>query len=74
MKKANELGDSSLVDCLERLTHWTRLAVDHKIELYSDFEEYSFTFCEKVNGEPRVCGGIIYSESASDGRHWSMHT
>lgn len=74
LKKANELGDSSLTDCIERLTHWTRQAVDHKVELYSDFADYSFTFCEKVNGEPRLCGGIIYSENASDGRHWSMHT
>lgn len=74
LKKANKLGDSSLTDCLERLTKWTRQAVDHKVELYSDFCDYSFKFCEKVNGEPRLCGGIIYSESASDGKHWSMHT
>lgn len=74
LKKANDLEDTSLVDCLERLTRWTRQAVEHKVELYSDFADYSFTFCEKVNGEPRLFGGIIYSESASDGKHWSMHT
>lgn len=74
LNRASELGDSSLKECIERLTLWTRLAVDHKIEIRSDFSKYSFTFCEFVNGEPRLCGGIIYSESASNGQHWSMHT
>lgn len=73
LKKANELGDSSLTDCLDRITKRLRKAVDDKIELHPSFSDYSFTFCERVNGEPRSYGEIIYSENASDGKHWRIY-
>lgn len=44
---AEQLKDNSLSNCLQRLTHWTRQAVDHKVEVYWDFAPHSFGFCEK---------------------------
>lgn len=73
MGKAAELNDCSLLDCFYRLQHWSRIAIDHKIEIHTDFAPYSFGFCERVNGQPRICGGIIYHEGERD-KHWSIHT
>lgn len=73
MGQAALLDDSSLLDCLDRLQHWSRIAIDHKIEIHTDFAPYSFGFCERVNGQPRICGGIIYHEGERD-KHWSIHT
>lgn len=73
MGHAALLDDSSLLDCLDRLQHWSRSAVDHKIEVYVDFAPYSFGFCERVNGQQRICGGIIYHEGERD-KHWCIHT
>lgn len=70
---ANQLKDNSLSNCLQRLTHWTRQAVDHKVEVYWDFAPHSFGFCEKVNGKPGINGGVIFSPNATNNR-WSIHT
>ena len=73
MGQAALLDDSSLLDCLDRLQHWSRSAVDHKIEVDVDFASYSFGFCERVNGQQRICGGIIYHAGERD-KHWCIHT
>ena len=73
MGKAAELNDSSLLDCLDRLRCWSRCAVDHKVEIHTDFAPYSFGFCEKVNGQARICGGIIYHKGLPE-RKWCIHT
>lgn len=70
---AEQLKDNSLSNCLQRLTHWTRQAVDHKVEVYWDFAPHSFGFCEKINDKPNINGGIIFSSHAPKNR-WSIHT
>lgn len=68
-----ELNDHSLEDCIERLSHYTRCAIDHYVEIYGDFAKNSFGFCEWVNGQQRLVGGIIYSDYVNENR-WSIHT
>lgn len=70
---ALELQDSSFEDCLKRLQRWSRTAVNHHIEIYGDFAKNSFGFSEVINGERRICGGIIMSQNAKEKR-WSIHT
>ena len=70
---AQGLNDTSLQDCVNRLSHWCRKAVDHYISISSDFTEHGYCFCEMVNGEPRINGGIIMSQYAEKNR-WSTHT
>lgn len=69
---AKSIGDSSLEDCLDRFTHYNRIAVNHRVEIYNDFTKYGFGFTEYVNEEPRLTGGILYSEGSE--KHWSIHT
>lgn len=70
---ASELQDSSFEDCLKRLQKWDRYAVDQHIEIYGDFAKNSFGFSEVVNGEHKICGGIIMSPNATEKR-WNIHT
>lgn len=70
---AQGLNDTSLQDCVNRLSCWCRKAVDHYISISSDFTEHGYCFCEMVNGEPRINGGIIMSQYAEKNR-WSIHT
>ena len=70
---ASELQDSSFEDCLKRLQKWVRCAVNQHIEIYGDFAKNSFGFSEVVNGERKICGGIIMSPNATE-RRWSIHT
>lgn len=73
LKYAEELHDTSLMDCVNRLSHWCRKAVNHYISISSDFTEHGYCFCEMVNDEPRINGGIIMSQYAEKNR-WSTHT
>ena len=73
LEYAKELNDNSLNECVSRLSKWVRIAVDHCIVLSCDFTEHGFYFQEKVNGEPKICGGIIMDKSAKEKR-WSTHT
>lgn len=73
MEFADSLHDTSLIDCLNRLTTYSRAAVDHVIEIYEDFAQYSFGFAERVNGEYKLCGGIIYADYRTEKR-WEIHT
>lgn len=70
---ADSLNDTSLKDCLNRLTIYSRAAIDHVIEIYRDCAKYSFGFAERINGEYRICGGIIYAEYRTEKR-WQIHT
>ena len=70
---ASELQDSSFEDCLKSLQKWVRFAVNQHIEIYGDFAKNSFGFSEVVNGERKICGGIIMSPNATE-RRWSIHT
>lgn len=70
---AQGLDDTSLQDCVNRLSCWCRKAVDHYISISSDFTEHGYCFCEMVNGEPRINGGIIMNQYAEKNR-WSIHT
>lgn len=70
---ASGLQDSSFEDCLKRLQKWDRYAVDQHIEIYGDFAKNSFGFSEVVNGEHKICGGIIMSPNATEKR-WNIHT
>lgn len=70
---ASELQDSSFEDCLKRLQNWSRTAINQYIEIYGDFAKNSFGFSEMINGERKICGGIIMSPDATKKR-WSIHT
>lgn len=70
---ASELQDSSFEDCLKRLQNWSRTAVNQYIRIYGDFAKNSFGFSEVMNGENKICGGIIMSPNAT-GKRWSIHT
>lgn len=70
---ARGLNDTSLQECVNRLSCWCRKAVDHYISISSDFTEHGYCFCEMVNGNPNVNGGIIMSQYAEKNR-WSIHT
>ena len=70
---ASELQDSSFEDCLKSLQKWVRFAINQHIEIYGDFAKNSFGFSEVVNGERKICGGIIMSPNATE-RRWSIHT
>lgn len=70
---AQELNDTSLQNCVNRLSRWCRRAVDHYVSISSDFTEHGYCFCEMINGEPRINGGIIMSQYVENNR-WSIHT
>lgn len=73
LEYAKSLGDTSLQDCVNRLSKWCRRALDHYVAISYDFTEHGYCFCEIVNGEPHVNGGIIMSRNAEKNR-WSIHT
>lgn len=73
LKYAESLNDTSLQDCINRLSRWRRKAVNHYIAISSDFSEHGYCFCEMVNDEPNINGGIIMSQYAEKNR-WSTHT
>lgn len=73
LKYAESLNDTSLQDCVNRLSRWCRKAVNHYIAISSDFSEHGYCFCEMVNDEPNINGGIIMSQYAEKNR-WSTHT
>ena len=70
---AKELEDSSLIMCIERLSHYSRVSDDQFIVISRDYAPHSFSFAMKTDGEVRLNGGIIFYAS-SDGRHWHIHT
>lgn len=83
---ANSIGDTSLDDCLTRLSKHSRFGVNHYIGLFPDFSEHGYTFCEYLNNECRMNGGIIYHGNPKEGYKenssvqltpsygWSIHT
>ena len=73
LEYAKSLNDSSLQDCVSRLSQWGREALDHYIAISRDFTEHGYCFCEIVNGEPHINGGIIMSRNVEKNR-WSIHT
>ena len=86
MAFAKSISDTSLEECLARLSKHTRLGVDHYITLMSDFSEHGYLFFENLNGECRMNGGIIYHGNPKEGYKenssvqinpsygWSIHT
>lgn len=73
LEYAKSLGDTSLQDCVNRLSQWRRRALNHYMAISYDFTEHGYCFCEIVNGEPHINGGIIMSQNAEKNR-WSIHT
>lgn len=59
---ANEIGDKSLNDCLERLKKWEENSnCKCEIELYWDHAPYSFLFRQRYeNGNEGIVGGLLY--------------
>lgn len=68
---ARDLGESSLIRCLNRLQHYSRCSLNHEIILYQDHCKYSFYFVEIVDGNRWTNGGIIYDETR---KKWEIHT
>lgn len=73
LEYAQTLNDSSLKDCVERLTKWRRCAVNHYVQISQDFTTHGYTFCEMINEHAGVCGGIIMNSRVEQNR-WSIHT
>ena len=73
LEYAKSLGDTSLQDCVNRLSQWRRRALNHYMAISYDFTEHGYCFCEIVNGEPHINGGIIMHQNAEKNR-WSIHT
>lgn len=73
LKFAESMGDTSLKDCVDRLSRYQRFALDHTIQIYKDFSEHGFTFNEVVNGKSKMVGGIIYHKGLPGGQ-WCIHT
>ena len=73
LEYAKSLGDTSLQDCVNRLSLWHRIAVNHYVVISYDFTEHGYCFCEIINDKPRINGGIIMSRHAEKNR-WSIHT
>lgn len=86
MAFAKSIRDTSLEECLSRLSKHPRLGIDHYIKLTSDFSEHGYLFFENLNGECRMNGGIIYHGNPKEGYKenssiqltpsygWSIHT
>ena len=86
LRYAAQNNDNSLIRCLNGFRKHMKRADDHKIVIYKDFAERSFTFCEKVGGESRMAGGIIFHGYPKEGYKqngsvmlrpsygWSIHT
>lgn len=86
MAFAKSISDTSLEECLARLSKHSRLGVDHYITIMSDFSEHGYLFFENLNGECRMNGGIIYHGNHKEGYKenssvqinpsygWSIHT
>lgn len=70
---AKSLNDTSLTNCVNRLSKYQRLAVNHYIQISSDFTEHGYCFAEMINEESRLYGGIIMNPDATMYR-WSTHT
>lgn len=73
LEYAKSLGDTSLQDCVNRLSHWSRQALNHYMAISYDFTEHGYCFCEIINDKPHINGGIIMSRHAEKNR-WSIHT
>lgn len=73
LELAKELGDSSLIECIDRVTRYSRVSDNQHIVVGSDFAPNSFSFAMETDGEVRLNGGIIFYAS-SDGKHWHIHT
>lgn len=86
MAFAKSIRNTSLEECLARLSKHSRFGVDHYITLMSDFSEHGYLFFENLNGTCRMNGGIIYHGNPKEGYKenssvqlnpsygWSIHT
>lgn len=73
LRYANRIGDTTLLGCIERLSHWVRLSIDHKVQISLDFDPKSFFFQEIIDGIPNIAGGIIFHQER-DKSYWMIHT
>lgn len=73
LEYAKSLGDTSLQDCVNRFSKWGRQVLDNYIAISRDSTEHGYCFCEMVNGEPHINGGIIMSRDVEKNR-WSIYT
>lgn len=72
---AKTIGDTSLRDCIRSLGQWRRCSLKHTITISPDrFANHSLGFAEVMDDCTKCCGGIIYSETPYNGKHWSIHT
>lgn len=83
---AREMGDTSLMECLETLRRYARMALDHKVYITPDIDARCYNFSERINGRPQIYGGIIYHGSPKEGYRennacqltpsygWQIHT
>lgn len=71
---AKKMKDKTLENCFLRMSNWVRRAVDHKFIIAPDSCHRSFFFREMVNGNPLICGGIIFHPDSDGGGRWCTHT
>ena len=72
--RLNAETNANLLEIFHRLRTYRKINSTHRLEIYKDFEEHSFTFAfmyKNENGEERcgLNGGIIYYSGK-----WNIHT
>lgn len=72
-KLAEELEDDSFSRIIKRMQSWVRMGVNHKVVISNDFAKNSFYFCEVLNDNVRLNGGIIFYPEVTENR-WHLHT
>lgn len=53
-------NDNSLMECLKRFHKYRQCAKNHKIVVTWSDSNKQFYFCEMINGEAQLCGGIVF--------------
>lgn len=79
-------GNDSLMNCLRRFKNYRQIAKNHKISVRYSERYNEFSFCELVNDQQKLCGGIVFHGWPETGYQtngsvqiqpqygWSLHT
>lgn len=70
---SDRLGDDSFARCIQRLTKYPRLAVNHYILISRNYNNHDYYFEEVINGQCALNGGIIYDPDKTE-NHWQIYT
>lgn len=72
VKRAEEMNDKTLQECLERLKRWEQRD-NTEIYLYKDCDPLSFYFEMYRNGKRVMNGGVIYHGKPDQSHSFTMN-